>query len=335
MNVDGFARLLTDYCLEVVRGPAGRDRVHDAGGAAAAGAAARDPGARRLAAAGRRAARAVRGLLAARYATRQLDTVPVGRSARSRVSSTRRCGSRPPTTPTRWPPSTRRGWRGPRARRRRCASCGWPSAGRSRCGRRPAAAQQAGMGTRELEDFVERALFLDRDDPVAAWGELRAFQAGLIARLAPAREIHILGEGTDLRLDVSDRVWVNSDGKRNMPSGEVFTGPHERSAEGVIRFTIPTSPRGVVVEDVTLGVPRGAGGERAGRARRRVPAGDARHRRRAPASSASSGSARTSASTARSARSSSTRRSAAPSTSRSARAIPRPAARTSPSCTGT
>jgi aminopeptidase len=37
-----------------------------------------------------------------------------------------------------------------------------------------------------------------------------------------------------------------------MPSGEVFTGPHERSAEGVIRFTIPTSPRGVVVEDVTL-----------------------------------------------------------------------------------
>ena len=37
-----------------------------------------------------------------------------------------------------------------------------------------------------------------------------------------------------------------------MPSGEVFTGPHEHSAEGVIRFTIPTAPRGVVVEDVTL-----------------------------------------------------------------------------------
>ena len=37
-----------------------------------------------------------------------------------------------------------------------------------------------------------------------------------------------------------------------MPSGEVFTSPHEHSAEGVIRFTIPTSPRGVVVEDVTL-----------------------------------------------------------------------------------
>jgi aminopeptidase len=116
----------------------------------------------------------------------------------------------------------------------------------------PAAAQQAGMGTRELEAFVERALFLDRDDPVAAWGELRAFQAKLIDRLAPAKEIRIQAEGTDLTLNVADRTWINSDGKRNMPSGEVFTGPHERSAEGVIRFTIPTAPRGVVVEDVTL-----------------------------------------------------------------------------------
>ncbi len=116
----------------------------------------------------------------------------------------------------------------------------------------PAAAQQAGMGTRELEEFVERALFLDRDDPVTAWGELRGFQAGLIERLAPAKEIHIVAEGTDLRLNVEGRTWVNSDGRRNMPSGEVFTGPHETSAEGVIRFTIPTAPRGVVVEDVTL-----------------------------------------------------------------------------------
>ena len=35
---------------------------------------------------------------------------------------------------------------------------------------------------------------------------------------------------------------MNSDGKRNMPSGEVFTGPHETSAEGTVRFTVPSSP---------------------------------------------------------------------------------------------
>lgn len=126
---------------------------------------------------------------------------------------------------------------------RRWAITLWPTA---------AAAQQAGMGTAEFTDFVTRALFLDREDPAAAWGELRDFQAGLIERLAPKREIHIQAEGTNLRLTVDGRTWVNSDGKRNMPSGEVFTGPHETSAEGVIRFTIPTSPRGVVVEDVTL-----------------------------------------------------------------------------------
>src|SRR6185295_7436630 len=81
----------------------------------------------------------------------------------------------------------------------------WPTA---------AAAQQAGMGTREFSDFVSRALFLDRDDPAAAWGELRAFQAGLIERLTPKREIRIEADGTDLRLDVGGRTWVNSDGRR-------------------------------------------------------------------------------------------------------------------------
>ena len=126
---------------------------------------------------------------------------------------------------------------------RRWAVTQWPT---------PAAAQQAGMGNADFAAFVSRAMFLDRADPVAAWGELRHFQERLIERLAPAREIGIEGPGTDLRLSVAGRTWINSDGRRNMPSGEIFTGPHEDSAEGTIRFTLPTSPRGVVVEDVTL-----------------------------------------------------------------------------------
>jgi aminopeptidase len=119
----------------------------------------------------------------------------------------------------------------------------WPTA---------AGAQQAGMGTTEFAAFVRRALFLDRGDATAAWSELRHFQARLIERLTPARELRIEAEGTDLTLSVEGRTWVNSDGKRNMPSGEVFTGPHEASAEGRIRFTIPSSPRGVEVADITL-----------------------------------------------------------------------------------
>ena len=116
----------------------------------------------------------------------------------------------------------------------------------------PAGAQQAGMSDDAFAAFVRGALFLDRKDPAAAWGELRVMQAGLIERLAGAREVRIEAEGTDLTLRVDGRMWVNSDGKRNMPSGEVFTGPLETSASGTIRFTVPSSPHGVAVEDVEL-----------------------------------------------------------------------------------
>lgn len=115
-----------------------------------------------------------------------------------------------------------------------------------------ALAQQAGMSEGDYAAFVSGALFLDRADPIAAWRELSRSQAQLIERLAPARTIRIQAQGTDLTLEVSGRTWINSDGQRNMPSGEVFTGPLEHSAEGTIRFTVPTGPRGVIVTGVEL-----------------------------------------------------------------------------------
>ncbi len=129
------------------------------------------------------------------------------------------------------------------AMQRRWCGTLWPT---------PAGAQQAGMGTAEFTAFVRRATFLDRDDPAAAWGELRAVQQRLIERLSRATELRIEAEGTDLTLRVDGRTWVNSDGRRNMPSGEVFTGPREDSAEGRIRYTIPSSPRGVEVAGIEL-----------------------------------------------------------------------------------
>jgi aminopeptidase len=116
----------------------------------------------------------------------------------------------------------------------------------------PAGAQQAGMATGEFEAFMRRALFLDREDPIAAWSDLSAAQAELVSRLAPCSELHIEAAGTDLTLSVSGRTWINSDGHRNMPSGEVFTGPVETSAEGRIRFDVPSSPRGVEVAGIEL-----------------------------------------------------------------------------------
>ena len=116
----------------------------------------------------------------------------------------------------------------------------------------PAAAERAGMAFEDFAAFVERALFLDQPDAVRSWGELHRFQAELIERLRNAREIRIEADGTDLTLNVKGRTWINSDGRRNMPSGEVFTGPVETSAEGRIRFDVPSGPPGRSVSGVTM-----------------------------------------------------------------------------------
>jgi aminopeptidase len=126
--------------------------------------------------------------------------------------------------------------------RRWCVSL-WPT---------PALAQQAGMSSADFAAFVARALYLDRADPVASWSDLSSLQAQLISKLATASELRIEGDGTDLVLSVAGRTWVNSDGRRNMPSGEVFTGPLESSASGVIRFDVPSSPRGLEVSGISL-----------------------------------------------------------------------------------
>jgi aminopeptidase len=129
-----------------------------------------------------------------------------------------------------------------RLQRRWCRTI-WPTA---------ALAQQAGMSEEEHATFLAGALLVDRADPVAAWRDLSERQQRLVERLSPAREIRIEAAGTDLRLRVDGRTWINSDGRRNMPSGEVFTGPLEDSANGTIKFEIPSSPRGVDVTDVEL-----------------------------------------------------------------------------------
>ena len=128
--------------------------------------------------------------------------------------------------------------------KRRWCSTLWPT---------EALAGQAGLALDEYAAFVAGALFLDRPaGPVAAWRELGAFQAQLVKRLEKASMIRIEADGTDVTLGVEGRTWVNSDGRRNMPSGEVFTGPHETSATGHVRFTVPSSPAGVEVRGVEL-----------------------------------------------------------------------------------
>ncbi|CAN5889083.1 aminopeptidase [soil metagenome] len=115
-----------------------------------------------------------------------------------------------------------------------------------------ALAQDAGMSLAAYEHFVYSSMFLYDADPVAEWRKIHNFQARLIDRLQRADEVRITAAGTDLTLKVEGRTWLNSDGHRNMPSGEVFTGPLEASADGTILFGIPSTVAGVEVETIRL-----------------------------------------------------------------------------------
>ena len=118
-------------------------------------------------------------------------------------------------------------------------------------------AQDADMATDDFAEFMYRACKLDAPDPAAAWRELRDEQQRLIDWLADKREVHLTGPDTDLRLSIAGRTWINSDGHRNFPSGEIFTGPIEDSAEGTVRFSYPAVTNGREIADIRLRFERG------------------------------------------------------------------------------
>ncbi len=113
-------------------------------------------------------------------------------------------------------------------------------------------AQDSNMSLHEFEEFVFDVCLLNDPDPVARWRELSAQQQRLVDWLVGHKQVHILGEGTDLMLSIENRIFINSDGKRNFPSGEFFTGPVENSANGVIQYDIPSTYDGRAVDGIRL-----------------------------------------------------------------------------------
>lgn len=103
-----------------------------------------------------------------------------------------------------------------------------------------AAAQDAEMSLLEYQEFVFRAGKLDVDNPAAAWREVAERQQRVCDQLEHARELRFTTpQGTDLRLSVEGRHWINCCGRRNFPDGEVYTGPVETETQGVVCFSFP------------------------------------------------------------------------------------------------
>ena len=113
-------------------------------------------------------------------------------------------------------------------------------------------AQDAEMSTEEFANFVFAACMLDQDDPIAAWKEQAAKQQILVDWLTGKQEVHLTGPDTDLKVDVTGRTWINADGTKNFPDGEVFTGPVESGTEGYVSFDMPAITHGRSVEGIRL-----------------------------------------------------------------------------------
>jgi aminopeptidase len=114
-------------------------------------------------------------------------------------------------------------------------------------------AQDAEMSLAEYERFVFRACHVEESvDAVAHWRSVRDDLAARAHELSGARELRIVGPGTDLRVGVEGRRWKPADGRYNMPDGEVFTSPLETVTEGEISFAFPALFHGREVDGIRL-----------------------------------------------------------------------------------
>lgn len=114
----------------------------------------------------------------------------------------------------------------------------------------PAYAQDADMSLRDYADFVYAATYADQPDPVQCWRAVHDRQQRLVDWLKGKSQVIVRGPHVDLTLSIAGRTFINSDGKRNMPSGEIFTGPVEDSVNGWARFSYPAIRGGREVEGV-------------------------------------------------------------------------------------
>jgi aminopeptidase len=120
-----------------------------------------------------------------------------------------------------------------------------------------AAAQEAGLTLEDYEDFVAKACKLDQPDPAQGWLQVRAEQQHIVDYLNTCSHMRYVGPDTDIRFSTTGRTWINSDGRTNMPSGEVYTSPIEDSVEGFISFSYPGKHGGHDVSGVRLEVKSG------------------------------------------------------------------------------
>jgi len=107
-------------------------------------------------------------------------------------------------------------------------------------------AETAGLSKEEYEEVV-----FDSVNNVD-WEEMEEKNREIKEIFDEADEVRIVSEDTDLTLSLEGREGVTSEGRHNMPDGEVFYAPKHTSLDGRIRFTYPGLKNGTKVEGIRL-----------------------------------------------------------------------------------
>jgi len=111
----------------------------------------------------------------------------------------------------------------------------WPTA---------AMAERAGMSTEAFEDLYFDLCLRD-------YAHLSETMDPLIELLEKTDEVLVVSpNGTNLSFSIKGIGAHKSDGRNNIPDGEVFTAPVRESVNGRIRFNVPSVYYGVTFEDV-------------------------------------------------------------------------------------
>ncbi len=106
-------------------------------------------------------------------------------------------------------------------------------------------AQQAKMSTEAFADFYFRVCTLDYSRMVPGMEALK--QA-----MMKTDEVHIVGQGTDLKFNIKGMNAIPCGGEYNIPDGEVFTAPIKDSVNGVLQYNCATIYQGVSFENIRL-----------------------------------------------------------------------------------
>jgi len=108
-----------------------------------------------------------------------------------------------------------------------------------------ALAQDAEMSLTEYENFVYQACLQD-------WKKLGKQLDKIKNKFEKSSNVHLIGEGVDLKFSVKGKNCKIDKAEENMPGGEVYMAPVRESLNGWIKFDYPAIKSGKEVTDIEL-----------------------------------------------------------------------------------